>query len=49
MDAAITTFFSQPSFAVVGASSDPSKYGHKGAAPLAVSIPSTFAQLTSPM
>lgn len=30
MDAALKTFFSSPRFAVAGASSDPSKYGHKG-------------------
>ncbi|EON66109.1 hypothetical protein W97_05352 [Coniosporium apollinis CBS 100218] len=29
MEAAFKTFFSSPRFAVVGASSDPSKYGHK--------------------
>ncbi|KAF2637618.1 NAD(P)-binding protein, partial [Massarina eburnea CBS 473.64] len=29
MDSALKTFFSSPSFAVAGASSDPSKYGHK--------------------
>ena len=41
MDAAIRIFFSQPSFAVVGASSDPSKYGHKGIAYPVVSFPIT--------
>jgi hypothetical protein len=30
MEAALKTFFSSPRFAVAGASSDPSKYGHKG-------------------
>ncbi|KAJ4291855.1 hypothetical protein N0V90_009751 [Kalmusia sp. IMI 367209] len=29
MEAALKTFFSSPRFAVAGASSDPSKYGHK--------------------
>ncbi|KAI9851082.1 MAG: hypothetical protein M1838_004514 [Thelocarpon superellum] len=29
MEAAVKTFFSQPRFAVVGASNDPSKYGFK--------------------
>ncbi|KAF1980135.1 NAD(P)-binding protein [Bimuria novae-zelandiae CBS 107.79] len=29
MEAALRTFFSSPRFAVAGASSDPSKYGHK--------------------
>ncbi|KAL6710983.1 hypothetical protein ACN47E_006858 [Coniothyrium glycines] len=29
MEAALKTFFSSPQFAVAGASSDPSKYGHK--------------------
>ncbi|KAL5119444.1 hypothetical protein ACEQ8H_002714 [Pleosporales sp. CAS-2024a] len=29
MDAALKTFFASPRFAVAGASSDPSKYGHK--------------------
>lgn len=30
MEAALKTFFSSPRFAVAGASSDPSKFGHKG-------------------
>lgn len=30
MESALKTFFSSPRFAVAGASSDPSKYGHKG-------------------
>lgn len=30
MEAALKTFFSSPRFAVAGASSDPTKYGHKG-------------------
>jgi hypothetical protein len=30
MEAALKTFFASPRFAVAGASSDPSKYGHKG-------------------
>lgn len=30
MEAAFKTFFSSPRFAVAGASSDSSKYGHKG-------------------
>jgi predicted CoA-binding protein len=30
MEAAVKTFFSSPRFAVVGASSDPAKFGHKG-------------------
>lgn len=30
MEAALRTFFTSPRFAVVGASSDPTKYGHKG-------------------
>ena len=30
MEAALRTFFTSPRFAVAGASSDPSKYGHKG-------------------
>jgi predicted CoA-binding protein len=30
MEAALRTFFASPRFAVAGASSDPSKYGHKG-------------------
>jgi hypothetical protein len=30
MEAAVKTFFSSPHFAVVGASSDPAKFGHKG-------------------
>jgi len=29
MEAALRTFFSSPRFAVAGASSDPSKFGHK--------------------
>jgi hypothetical protein len=29
MEVALKTFFSSPRFAVAGASSDPSKYGHK--------------------
>lgn len=33
MEAALKTFFSSPRFAVAGASSDPSKYGHKGMLP----------------
>lgn len=31
MNAAAKTFFSSPRFAVAGASSDPRKFGHKGA------------------
>jgi hypothetical protein len=30
MEAALKTFFTSSRFAVVGASSDPSKFGHKG-------------------
>lgn len=30
MEAALKTFFSSPRFAVAGASSDPTKFGHKG-------------------
>jgi len=34
MEAALKIFFSSPRFAVAGASSDPKKFGHKGASPL---------------
>jgi hypothetical protein len=37
MEAAIKTFFATPRFAVVGASSDPAKFGHKGKSPLPAS------------
>lgn len=30
MEKSLKTFFSSPQFAVVGASSDPTKFGHKG-------------------
>jgi hypothetical protein len=40
MEAALKTFFSSPRFAVAGASSDPSKFGHKGNSP-----PTAAAQL----
>lgn len=33
-EATVRTFFSSSNFAVVGASSNPAKYGHKGSAPL---------------
>jgi hypothetical protein len=42
MEAALKTFFSTPRFAVVGASSDPAKFGHKGKRSKAVT------RLTSP-
>lgn len=32
-EATVRTFFSSPNFAVVGASSNPAKYGHKGVFP----------------
>lgn len=32
-EAAARSFFSSPLFAVVGASSNPAKYGHKGTLP----------------
>ena len=34
MEAAIRTFFRSPAYAVVGASADPNKFGHKGTASL---------------
>lgn len=30
MEKSLKTFFSSPQFAVIGASSDPTKFGHKG-------------------
>lgn len=30
MESAIRTFFRSPAYAVVGASADPNKFGHKG-------------------
>jgi hypothetical protein len=38
MEAALKTFFSTPNFAVVGASSDPSKFGHKSQLVLAMCL-----------
>ncbi|KAH7382748.1 CoA binding domain-containing protein [Phaeosphaeria sp. MPI-PUGE-AT-0046c] len=49
MEAALKTFFSSPRFAVAGASSDPSKYGHKVFAwYLRHSLPATAINPRSP-
>jgi hypothetical protein len=42
MEAALRTFFSSPRFAVAGASSDPSKYGHKGESTLHTILSNPF-------